>query len=107
MKGEWVGPPCEKTWRCLRVCGSDGIIDGARIIGLDVVMGKIAYSPFGAVVESIKDLANNLNRQLQFRLSRLHYTAAPNISMLILFGSTPRSLSAFSRSAIKPSGPQM
>ena len=29
-----------ETWRCLQVCGSDGIIDGARIIGLDVVMGE-------------------------------------------------------------------
>ena len=29
-----------ETWRCPQVCGSDGIIDGARIIGLDLVMGK-------------------------------------------------------------------
>jgi hypothetical protein len=43
-----------------------GIRDGARIIGLDVVMGEIAHSPFSAAVDSIKDLANNVNHQLQF-----------------------------------------
>ena len=86
-----------------RVCG-----DGTRIIGLDMVIRKIVHSSFGTAVDNTKDIAKNVNGQLHHFVSHaLTISPVPNTSMLILFGSTPRSLSAFSRSAMKPSGPQI
>ena len=36
--------------------------DGTRIIGLGVLIRKIAHSSFGTAVDSIKDVAKNVNR---------------------------------------------
>ena len=86
-----------------RVCG-----DGTRIIGLDVVIRKIAHSSLGTAEDSTKDIAKKCEPSAAPSVSHVcTISPVPNISMLILFGSTPRSLSAFSRSAMKPSGPQI